>query len=231
MINVIICVTHVSTTKWHEARDHFGEGSLLNPQLRGLSVKPSRHSIRIDWINEWPTDHLHCYSSVCQGGAYVCPAKRWGADSERRQSEASFPRVRAQHSREDTLTYVIHQKVTRNQFSAIPEGLATSDLEVPSNECWRAATFCGTFLVFLVPLLALTPSCTQSKRNSKTRKKRVPPPPCNSATGQNHFIMLWLNSLLPKGCVRQTSSSLHREKVAVPWWDHLMRHFIVHFRH
>lgn len=92
MINVIICVTHVSTTKWHEARDHFGEGSLLNPQLRGLSVKPSRHSIRIDWINEWPTEHLHCYSSVCQGGCICLSSKEMGSRQWKKTVWGQFPK-------------------------------------------------------------------------------------------------------------------------------------------
>lgn len=55
--------------------------------------------------------------------------------------------------------------------------------------------------------------------------------PQDSATGQNHFIAPWLNSLLPKGQVSQTSSVSQTEKKAAPWRDDLIRHFTAHFGH
>lgn len=58
-------------------------------------------------------------------------------------SGARFPELRVSHSSVDLSHRVPpSQKVTQNQISAAPEGLAPSDLEAPSNERWTAATFC-----------------------------------------------------------------------------------------
>lgn len=118
-------------------------------------------------------------------------------------SGASFPELRVSHSSVDTSSRRVppRQKVTQDQISAAPEGLAPSDLEVPSNERWIPATFCEICLGLPSPSPDSHGRLYTVQQELREKQGTCLPPPPNSATGQNHFVRLCLNSLLPKGPV------------------------------
>lgn len=149
--------------------------------------------------------------------AFISPVKRWGAISERR-SWGEFPRgCRAQHSSEDTLMRMILQVKRRHRISVqlSPRTWPHGIWKCPAMNAGEQLLSVESPSASLLPLPALTPGCTQSSRNSKTHKEHALPPAPNLPLDKPlHYAPL--NSLLPKGRVSQKSSSLHREKLAMP---------------
>lgn len=187
----------------------FGEGSLLNPQLAGLNVKPNKHSIRIGWINERPADCRCRCTRWCQRAAAACPGQRWRVDSEGGWSWGRRPRVRVWPSSDSTLTCAIHHG---NRGPRINVQLSTGAW--PHQISKRPATSAGEqpLTAPLSPLWAPAPGCAEPQVPKETHvHSRLLIQPLEKPL---HCTLA--DSLLPRGQESQARWSLRRGKRALP---------------